>query len=196
MADEINSYIYIRAANGDVFFFDAVFDVGVSLTGTPTKYAVQSGVSSTDHYVQEQDSISINGSVSEVKFFRNSEESISLEDFERGITQLKRSGQFFTVVCSKYQNPYTNCLFNSLEIKRDTTTGKHCIDVSMQITSITIAKTGNVVSTPRAAREFVDTVEAAKSGSGTSNAVPPQSKLQSLAIFFANGALGKPTEVE
>lgn len=157
--------VYIRAANGDIFYFDAVFDVSVTQAGTPTRYAMESGAKSSDHYDQEQDNISINGSVSEVKFIRNSSEKTSLEEFEKGITALKRSGQFFTVICSKYLSPFRNCLFTSLSMSRSKETGKYAIDVSMSISQITVARAAEVSSAPIPAEFFVDSAEGKKIGS-------------------------------
>lgn len=163
--------IYIETQSGDKYFFDAVLSSTYTQSGTPSQYAVESGVNVSDHYTQANDVVNIEGAVSAVKFIRNSQESTSLEEFEVGLTTLKKSGEFFSVAFSDNLSVLPNCLFTSLAMKRTTGTGRYAIDVSASIQQIIVGSRASIVTTPVAASEFIDTVEQQKEIAG--NAVSP-----------------------
>lgn len=171
--------IYIEAANGDRFFLDAVVELSYSQTGSPTKYAVESGVDSSDHYSQEPDTISYSGQISKVKFLKNSEVNTDLETFEKGVTALKKSGRFFSVSFSDNLNIMRNCLFTSLQMSRSTETGRYAMNVSFNIQQVVVASQAQLATTPTPANQYVDVVESSKNGSGTTEA-PTASESEKL----------------
>lgn len=181
--------IFITAADGTKYYMDAVFEVSYSQSGSPTKYAVESGVKSSDHYDQDQDTISMSGSVSAVKFLRNQTQTTDLETFEKGLTALKKSGQFFTVTFSDNLNPLTKCLFTSLGMSRNTTGGKYSIDVNISITQVVVAKQAGVVTTPVPLQQYEDIVAGGENSS--TNTVAPtvteQKKLFQIALELNPG---------
>lgn len=160
------SNLFIRTQDGIIYRLDATVDVNYSQSGSPTEYAIEAGFKSSDHYKQDQDTISFSGQVSAVKFSSQGEESTSLLDFEKGITALKKSGKFFTCSFSDNLPVMKNCLFTSLNLKRDNTTGQFALDVSFTIKQVIVANQANIVATPQPASAYVDVVE--KEGKGSS----------------------------
>lgn len=158
--------VYIQTQSGDKFFFDAVLEVSYQQSGSISEYAVEAGVNVTDHYTQNNDTISLNGSISAVKFLNGGEESTSLELFEKGITALKKSGELFSVSFSDNLEVLQNCLFNSIDMKRSSSTGRYAIDVSASIKQILVASRASIVATPTAAIEYLDVVTPKSKASG------------------------------
>lgn len=157
--------IYIESSSGEVFYMDAVVDISYTQSGNPTQYAMESGVNSSDHYDQQQDILNIRGYVSEVKFARTAGVTTDLETFEKGITSLKKSGQFFTVAFSDYLNVLDNCLFTSLVLQRTPETGTHALSIQMGIQQQIVADRVEVATAPTPADLFKDVVETKKSSS-------------------------------
>ena len=166
--------IYIRTRSGFIFYFDAVFERGITLSGSPTRYAMESGAVASDHYTQEHNQFSLRGSVSAVKFARTSEGKISPEMFEKGIMALKRSGEFFTVSCSKYLDPFHNCLFTSVQLTQNETTGIHTVDFSMSITQVEQGTAGQVETTMIPAELFDDRLAEKQKTSNTATDPKPK----------------------
>lgn len=185
--------IYIEAANGDRFFLDAAEEVGYSQTGSPTKYAVESGVDSSDHYSQEPDTVSISGRISRVKFLRNAEINTNLEVFEKGMTALKKSGQFFSVSFSDNLSVMRNCLFTNLTMTRNKTTGRYALNISLGIQQVVVASQAQLATTPVPASQYVDTVESGKSGSGNTQTPTEQEerKLQDIVVTLDKTGISK-----
>lgn len=176
--------IYMEASNGDRFFLDATVELTYSQTGSPTQYAVESGVDSTDHYSQEPDTISYSGQISKVKFLKNAEVNTDLETFEKGITALKKSGQFFSVSFSDNLSVMRNCLFTNLQMTRNTETGRYAMNVSFSIQQVIVAAQAQLATTPTPANQYVDVVETGKTGGGNTQ-TPDASenrKLQDIAV--------------
>lgn len=167
--------IYIQSSDGTIYYMDAVFSVDYNQSGTPTNYYMESGANGSDHYTQESDSVSLNGSVSKVKFAANQQSSTELDVFEKELTALKKSGKFFTLTFSDNLNPLQNCLFSSLSMSRSNTTGKHAIDVSMTIRQVSVATAAGIVVTPTPLESFADVVESkSKSSESTVTSTKPQ----------------------
>lgn len=186
-------YMYIQTEDGDKYFLDAVFSINYDQKGAVTKYAVESGSISSDHYSNEQDTLSVSGAVSAVKFSTSSGESTSLELFEKNMTALKKSGKFFTAIFSDNLNPLNNCLFSSLSMVRDTETGVHSINVNMSITQIVVADRAETVATPKPLEQFEDIVESKKNKSGNTVEASEVDKKQLQDVFIS---LSKDTGVE
>lgn len=163
--------IYIQTQGGDKFFFDAVLEVGYQQTGVASEYAVEAGVNVTDHYTQNNDALSLTGVISAVKFIMDGEQETSLELFEKGMTALKKSGHLFSVSFSDNLNILRNCLFDSLDMRRSSATGRYCIDVSATIRQVIVASRASIVATPTAAIKYQDVVAEKEKASG--NKVEP-----------------------
>lgn len=168
--------IFIQARDGTKYYMDSVFDVSYSQSGSPTEYAVESGVSSSDHYNQQQDVISISGSISQVKFISSKGEQTDLDVFVKGLTNLKKSGQFFSVSFSDNLEVMRNCLFTSLNLSQNVGTGKYAYDVSMTITKVIVAKQAGTVATPEALQQYKDIVNPSSDVGAGSTQTPSQAR--------------------
>lgn len=189
----MSKFVYIETQAGDKYFLDAVFSVSYKQGSKITKYAVESGEESSDHYTNTQDGVNVSGSVSAVKFVVQGGQSTSLQDFERKLTALKKSGQFFSVFFSDNMNPLRNCLFSSLSMTKDTATGRHSILVDMSITQIVVADRAEEVIAPKALAEFQDIVETRKGGSGNTVEVEERDS-QTVKKLFEDLAEGTSLE--
>lgn len=177
--------IFIRTSDGVYYYMDAVFQVVYSQTGTPSEYAMESGVKASDHYSQNNDTVSISGSVSKAKL--STSDSTELEILEKGLTALKKSGEYFELSFSDNLDIMTNCLFTDLSMTRSTETGKHCIDLQMTISKVVTADRANLVSTPVPAKSFADIVDPKKKGAG--NSVEPSSVEKASLVKTFNSLL-------
>ncbi len=75
-------YVHLESPSGDKYYMTATFNVSYIQSGSPTRYAIESGTQTSDHYNQQQDQLNISGSVSTVKFARNAEVSTDIEAFK------------------------------------------------------------------------------------------------------------------
>lgn len=144
---------FIKAPDGTQYEMDATTDVRYRTSGKPSKYAVMEGSKSSDHYSQEQDTISMNGIVSKVKFSTNPSIDFPLEEFVKGMVELKKSGQRFICSFSDSLEPLPNCMFTTLAINRSATTGES-LSISYNLVQVTVANQTEVEVVPEPAPDF------------------------------------------
>lgn len=150
--------VFIQDANGKKYYYDAVFSVTYVQRGNPTQYAMESGALSSDHYSQDQDTISIQGDIGEAKI-KEKDESSGRQEFLEGLMRLKKSGTFFTVSFTDSFITLKNCLFTQLSYEQSSETGKYTTSVTAEIKSVTVANQAQVVSTPRPMEDFREIVQ-------------------------------------
>lgn len=168
---------FLTTEDNEIFEMDATVEVGFSQTGKPTSYAVEEGFKVSDHYIQDPDTVSFKGVVSEVKFLRRAGEGLptkSLTDFEVGITELKKSGKFFTCTFSKNLTPLQNCLFTTLKMDRLSETA---IDINFSIQQIRVASRAANVKGVIPAQEYEGKVEGTSNGVGSTKKVERETPL-------------------
>lgn len=165
---------YIKTLEGDFYYLDAVVSVGYSQQGSVTEYAVEDGSVSSDHYTQIPDTLNFSGEVSAVKFVRNGNLKTNLAVFEEGLQALKKSGQKFSCVFSPNLAPLNNCLFTNLQFDRDASTGLYAVKVSFTVRQVKVVNQATIVTSPVAAEEYKDTVEAKRKGSGSTTETDEQ----------------------
>ena len=153
-----SKFIYIEAPSGVKLYLDSVAEVTHTLSGSATQYFVEAGYTVSDHYSQNMDTIQISGVISKAKIM-NGEEVTDSEDFVKTITGLKNSGQPFTVSFSNILTPFKTCVFESLSIKTNTSTGVYAYEIEASITSLRIAQKANTILTPVPLSEFNDVVD-------------------------------------
>lgn len=182
---------YIKSEDS-VFEMDATVSISNSKTGKATKYTLSDSNSSSDHYTQDFDKITFSGYVSAVKFARRKEGSItlSLEDFEKGISELKNSGKSFSCSFSDNLPIKKNCLFENLTISRDTDTSDKSIKVDFSVVQVLVASQSEITSTPIAASLYKDVVEdSKKSGAATTEATKKESNgIAAIARSLGNNS--------
>lgn len=159
-------YIETKPENGEVkrFVMDIETDVTLSMTGSPTSYTVEGGYSSSDHYHQPFDNISVTGLVSAVKFTISGKTSSDLVEFETGVRQLKQSGKLFRCSFSDNLEVYQNCLFTDLTFRRSVQNGPYCLAVSMRIQNIRKAQQAQLTAFPQANEDY-KTIQSVKTTS-------------------------------
>ena len=160
-------FIQTDNGSGDVFEMDATTEVTYSLSGNPTRYAVESGVNVSDHYQRSQPQVRFSGIVSDVKFSTPEGTIVTLADFERGLTDLQRSGEFFACTFSQNLDVLQNCLFRSLDIRTTTETGTLAREISFTVVQVEQAEQARTAVLPVSAERFKDVVEAKSRGTGS-----------------------------
>ena len=166
MATKRTKDVYIEAPNGDKYYLDCVLDLTLNQTGTATRYVVESGATTSDHYNNEPDVVNINGVISGAKLINNSEFSTSLEKLTQGLTSLKRSSQPFKISFGMNLQPFRYAIFQSLVFKQTPETGLYAIEVSATVQRIFVASQIGITTTPVAAAQYQDMVETEKAGAG------------------------------
>lgn len=167
--------VFIQADNGrgDIFEMDATEEVAYILSGRPTQYAIEGRPSSSDHYTQTPDTWTLTGSVHNVKLRIREGVTTSVEDFEKGLQSLKRSGQFFSLSFSDNLDVALNCLFTNLRMSRTAEVGDGLV-LSMSIQQVPVADQSEVVLFPIPAERFKD--QATVNQAGTGNTVTPNER--------------------
>tara|TARA_R110000851_G_scaffold74984_3_gene165298 strand:- start:897 stop:1469 length:573 start_codon:yes stop_codon:yes gene_type:complete len=160
---------FIETADNSIFEMDATVEVGYTQSGVVSAYAVEAGFKVSDNYSQDPDTVSFKGQVSEVKFLtrrvskNSTTDAKTFEEFESQITDLKKSGEFFSCSFSPRLPALQNCLFTSLRMEA---VGKFALDINFTITQVQVATRAKNVKGVIPAKEYEDTVEAAGKGSG------------------------------
>jgi hypothetical protein len=160
---------FIRAADSSITLeMDATVSHSHTQTGSVTQYAVEAvnGGNKASNYTQAMDTFSYSGVVSDVKYAGRQGVTLSLEDFERGITNLKKSGVPFVCGFSNALGEFSGCLFNSLVIKSTTALGKYSKSISFTIQQIEQVDVAEVTTLPVPAEFFKDPSEEKTKGSG------------------------------
>lgn len=158
---------YIKTDEGAYYYMDATVDVSYSQTGNVASYTLEDSTSSSDHYDQNPDTLAFNGYISKVKFLSKAAESTGFDEYQRGLTNLKKSGKRFTCYYSDTFGEMTDCLFTSLTFSQDTDTGNHSVKVAFNIQQISYAKQAQVEAITTALAKYTDVVAAQKKGAST-----------------------------
>lgn len=184
------STYYILTKSGEVFEMDATRGMSNADTGTLTQYKTSSGVTAADHYINEGESITLTGTITDTKGYSSS--SRTTLEFLNGIKALKRSAERYTVIWradagqatgdGDVVGRLTNCLFENIIVSQDgnkgVTSGKYSYNVTLTITQMRVAKQADIITgavifpkgTP-AAGQVADGVSLEKSGSGSTQEV-------------------------
>lgn len=153
----------------DRFALDSTSDIQLDESGKTTSLPVESGEEITDHYINSNTKISMNGTISSIKSSVNLRNKTP-EDFINGIRQLKQSGKPFSVYFSNKINPLTNCLFENLSISQNKKRGSVGEDsaykISFSIKQVRIVKV-NSLRVERSGRVIDSFTPKAQSGKGT-----------------------------
>lgn len=161
---------------GSVFIFDATTEGGFNHSGRSTDRPLYSGETSSDHYVQEPTTFTINAILSDFKIFSSVNQESSVTVLER-LIELQRSGRRFSVEVIKDSTLiYDNCLFESIDVRNDNTkygavetsgVSFYSFSVSIRVKQIKAATRGRIVTESN----ISDTVSSKKQGSGV-NSIP------------------------
>lgn len=113
----------ISTKDGKFFELDCTENFSKSSQGTPTRYPLQSGITSTDHYTVNNKTLSIDGVITDAKVISANSNIKSTDDFMTGLEALQDSRQTFKVF---YRNSTSggsryldNCLFTNLVFSQD-----------------------------------------------------------------------------
>jgi hypothetical protein len=154
--------------------------------GTPTSYAVESGRKKSDHYIQEMDTFSYSGVVSDVKYANRLEVTKSVADFEVAITALKKSGQVFTCSFSSALGEFKNCLFTSLSVNQLPEHGKYARGVEFSITQVEVADQAEVEESPVPSTAFIDPSEKKGNNSTSPKTLEDKEREKADSIWTLN----------
>ena len=164
-------FIQTDNGTGDRFQLDATVSVSYKQSGDVTTYSVEEGTESSDHYTQKPDVVSFDGVISQVKFLRNGKLKTDLALFEKGMQDLKRSGKFFACSFSNNLDIMKNCLFTSLDMSRDTTTGVYALNVRFTVKQTLVSSQAKLSAIPIPASQYKDMVDEKKKGKGATTEV-------------------------
>ncbi len=116
--------VYVIATKDGKFFeLDCTENFSMNSQGQPTRYQLQSGKTATDHYTVSNETLSIDGVITDAKIISANSNIKSTDDFMTGLKALQKSKQPFKVF---YRNSTTggsrfldNCLFTNLTFSQD-----------------------------------------------------------------------------
>ena len=149
------SIYYIKTLAGDIFTLDATESFEFSENGSLTEYTIESGAKVSDHYVNENKSISISGIISDFKSAKSTNAAKDTGDFIHKILKLKEDREPFKVYYrggnvgngdnSKPNGDayFDNVMFESVKFSQDSgvgsAKGRYAYRVDFQFKQITFS---------------------------------------------------------
>lgn len=160
-----------------VYTLDATLQGSLSLSGEVTEKPLQDGVKVADHYVNNPNTASLSGIVSDVKLLSGSTDSDNkaVLDWITELRTLKESGDTFIFEQAPSSGTVlSECVFTSLEISNDQKYGEfwgeyYAFRISASIKQIKKASRGQLVAQPDSA-VIGESTTTKKTGSGTTAA--------------------------
>lgn len=116
------AFFFISLQDGTVLQMDSTSEVMRSISGTVTTHPIESGDTVADHYINDQQTVSFSGVITDVKALSNPQNLESTDDFLTKIQDLKESAELFDVYSGDItttKNIVKNCLFTSISIRQD-----------------------------------------------------------------------------
>lgn len=163
-------FIQEEGEDGIIYEFTATTSAVYNTSGKATTYAVEEGSNLSDHYTQDQDTVTLQGHVSP-EYVLGFTDKISLKadlaTMEKGLVDLKKSGKPFSVTYSDNLDVMSNCVFDNLSITRNVSTGIHTMDVSLTARQLELGGRAATTTIKEPAERFKDPSEEKKSGSGS-----------------------------
>lgn len=154
---------YIRTQAGVIYELDSTTEISLSLSGKTTDFPLESGESVSDHYINQNNTISFSGTITDIKtvemFLDPSGQPWykSTDEYINGLRDIKKAGEPFSIHFFNKIEPLDNCVFENLTIEQNQSRGS-----SGDVNSYRISFTAKQV---KFARQTVLTSVAAPSSS-------------------------------
>lgn len=137
----------------ELYAFDSTATIRVSQTGTATSFPVEGGEDVSDHYVNNNTTISFDGIISDVKSIRreaSEKYNKSTATFIRGLEALKKSKTPFKIHISNTLDAIDTCVFENLQFEQNKTQGNsggiNAFRISFSAKQIRFAERAQAVS--------------------------------------------------
>ncbi len=121
---------FLRVGNLE-YQLDSTSQMSYSLSGKTTDSPIESGESVSDHYINNNDVITISGTISDMKSL-STLDNLKTSEYIEKLVNLKRTGNPFTVIIGSRLEEITNCVVTSLVL---TQTGENGTFTSGSIVS-------------------------------------------------------------
>ena len=137
----VKTYSLVRD-NGDIFVLDSTTNITFSSSGKLSQHVLESGETVSDHYVNDNDTISFKGTISSLKRAGYREDPLSRnpQSYMEGLREIKRNKELFTLYHISDLSKTPNCLFTSLNFEQNTNRG-----ITSNSSSVTIAFTAKQI---------------------------------------------------
>jgi len=145
------SIYYIEFSSGgskSIFSFDSTSKITLNDSGSATSFPLESGEEVSDHYVNNNVTVSFNGRISDIKrrnIARESDIYKTTQEFISQLRQLKHAAIPFKVYMGANLAPVDNCVFESLEINQDAQNGTRVVNKERQVSSFQISFTAKQI---------------------------------------------------
>ena len=189
---------YIATQDGQYFELDCTEEVSITDTGRTTEYQLENGAKQTDHYVNENKTISLNGKATDIKLNNVVGVTKNTDEFLTGLDRLKQSKKTFRFY---YRNTTSggvryldNCLFESLRTIQDSQDGVfndyYSYKVAMSFKQIRYANRAEITKekVPALASSSSDKTKTGAKGKEPSSAQSSSGSSSSQAKKEARGA--------
>jgi len=143
---------YLKTVSGDIYYLDCTESFSFSEGGSLTEYTIESGAKASDHYVNENKSISLSGIITDYKS-SSSVNKKSSGDFIGGLLKIKSDKTPVTLYyreqpSSSLDNMFKDLMFTNITFSQDTVFGyslnKHAYKVDMQLKQIVYSERATV----------------------------------------------------
>ena len=170
------SYYYIRTGD-KIYQLDSTAQVRISLEGKTSDFIVEDGSAVQDHYVNNNKVVSCSGKISSIKSLSNAS-NLSPSEYMQGVEELKEGRTPFNFVWHPLRPELTDCIFTSLTITQDSTTGylKEGNSVSIEFTLKQIRFASQATVSTVSSVKFKDKVEDKKEGTGSGADITDRTK--------------------
>ena len=157
-------------AGGEYIVLDSTQSSTLTETGQTTDYTLDSGVVISDHYINKNSKVSIEGTISSIKSV-SSGGNKSPSEYLNLIRGIKKSATLCSVEFSSTGELLNNCLIESLDIRQDSKRGGSggSVAYSVSITFSQVRFATAVDVTIDDVRVLEDVAEKDVSGNGTTD---------------------------
>ena len=151
----VKTYSLVTEA-GDIFVLDSTTSVTFTSPGKLSEHILESGVTVSDHYVNANDIISFQGTISSVKRAGYKEDLLSRNprSYMEGLRKIKSNKELFTLYHISDLSKTSNCLFTSLNFEQNTrrgiTSNSSSVSISFTAKQIRFGKLSNIEVRPSA----------------------------------------------
>ncbi len=147
------SSFFIQTNASTIYKLDSTREIKATHSGVLSMSPVQDGSPVSDHYFNQNKTLSFSGRISSVKSFQNPD-NLTPKDYIEGLLRLKENIEPFTVTYSDTLDSLTNCVFTSLVITQNSVVGNAFPDVNAFDVTFTVKQirfgTAAVITNQRA----------------------------------------------
>lgn len=189
------------SVTGFIFQLDATTSVQYTSSSTLTNNPIESGRSTTDHVIQNQDTVTLSGVLTRVKAKGSNSEFVTApENYIANLQDIKDNATPVTITTFQAPTfggfgepknlitPLQNCIVTSLQINKRAGAGSGDLFVDLSATKVEFADQAQVTAQPTASPNFQNDASNLQNGAGTTQELKQEDLLEWSQRQISEGA--------